>query len=227
MAFFQEAIHAPESQISFMKDVYDSFQGKYTHVGILNPAIIMSIRSDLTKNIPRILALIQNESRHAFDKELGNPTEWKAIPLYAKMLRIVALLSGRVFVGLPVSREEEWIQASINYATDIGAVLRASQKWNYLIRPFVAPFLPEIRKAQNDLKIGLKWVAPLVSEIMSGRGGEKSGPVKAGTKGAFISWMLNYLPEHKKTAETVGINQMLVSPRQCMMAKIVRIADDM
>ncbi len=35
--------------------------------------------------------------------------EWKALPLYYTLQNLVALLSGRIFVGHPLSRNEAWV----------------------------------------------------------------------------------------------------------------------
>jgi len=145
---------------------------------------------------------------------LGKPKEWTAIPVHAKTLRFIAILSGRVFVGLPLSREEEWIQASINYTRDCMAIAYASQKWNSLLRPIVAPFLPEVRKAQRDLKFARDKMASIVAEALNDHNSEKSDLIKAGTRGTFASWLLNHMPESQKNAERVGINHMVVS-RDC------------
>ncbi|KAK5626225.1 hypothetical protein RRF57_001940 [Xylaria bambusicola] len=204
-------MHASTSQLSFLRNVYDLFLGLYTHIGRQHEDLILTIRSDLTKSIPAMLPLLQDEIDHGLPKEFGMSGEWMPIPAYLKMLRLVALVSGRIFVGLPLCREETWINASISYTTDVAAVMHASQKWNSVLRPIVAPFLPEVRKAQADLKHARKCVAPLVDEIMQQYIPEKQEKVKAGSRGAFISWMLKYQPDDQKTAKRVGINQMVLS----------------
>ncbi|KAI0123375.1 cytochrome P450 [Xylariales sp. AK1849] len=211
MNVFNEAMHAPTSQLSFLRNVYDLFQGRYTHIGRQHPDLILTIRSDLTKSIPAMLPLLQDEIDHGLPREFGMSNQWTPIPAYFKMLRMVALVSGRIFVGLPLCREEKWINASITYTTDVAAVMSASQKWNSVLRPIVAPFLPEVRKAQADLQHARKCVAPLVDEIMQQYDPERQAKVQAGSRGAFISWMLKYQPDRQRTAERVGINQMVLS----------------
>lgn len=220
MSLYKEAMVAPSSKLSFLRAVYEGFQGRYTHLGQHQEPVIATIRSDVTKAIPDIIALLQNESDYAFQKELGKPEEWTAIPLHAKVLRFVAILSGRVFVGLPLSREEEWIQASINYTRDCMAVAYASQKCNAMLRPIIAPFLPQVRKAQKDLKFARDKMAPIVAEVLSLHNAEKVDPVKAGARGAFVSWLLSHAPESQRTAERIGINQMVVSQELLIYTEI-------
>ena len=193
----------------FNSESYERFMGRWTGVGTSQPEVVPTIRQDLTKSIASILPLIQNETHHAFDKELGRPDDWTPIRLHATMLRMVALLSGRVFVGHPLNRSEEWLDASINYTTALAAVLRDSTMWNPLLIPFVGRFLPSVRRSREYLRKAQKWMKPLLAEVLS-KEKEKSGPVKVGTQGTFIAWLLNYLPEHQRTAERIGMDQMIV-----------------
>jgi hypothetical protein len=82
----------------------------------------------LTKSIGAMQKDLQDEARDAVAKHIG-PCEgishdscslfaassltiepaWTPIPVFSKVLHIIALMSGRVFVGLPLSRNEEWV----------------------------------------------------------------------------------------------------------------------
>jgi len=193
----------------FNSESYERFMGRWTGVGTTRGEVVPTIRQDLTKSIASILPLIQNETHYAFDKELGRPQDWKPVPLHATVLRMVALLSGRVFVGYPLNRSEEWLDASINYTTALAGVLRDSMIWNPLLIPFVGGWLPSVRRSIQYLKMAQKWMKPLLAEVLS-RETEKTGPVKVGARGTFISWLLKYLPENQRTAERIGMDQMIV-----------------
>ncbi|GLA07181.1 hypothetical protein AnigIFM60653_008135 [Aspergillus niger] len=45
------------------------------------------------------------EMEYALDRELGNPHEWHPLPTFPTILRIIALVSGRINIGLPLSRD--------------------------------------------------------------------------------------------------------------------------
>jgi len=213
MSLFNEVVHAPDEEISFNKAVHDAFLGAHTGIGRDNPPVINAIRRDLTKDISNILSLLREEAEYAIKQELGDPPDWTAIHLYTKLLRIVAYLSGRVFVGLPLSREDEWLTLSISYTSDVSAVRREGSKWHYLLRPLVAPFLKSVRQTRTDLQKARKWMEPLVAEVLRKHGLQKRGNAnaKAGSRGTFVSWLLQYLPAHERTAERIGMDQMLLS----------------
>jgi len=89
---------------------------------------------------------LQEEIRYVFNKEIGLCEDSTKINLCTKLTHIVALLSGRVFVGRPLSREEEWLESRINYTINCVAARGAIRKYLVYLQPFVDPFLTEIKK---------------------------------------------------------------------------------
>jgi hypothetical protein len=142
--------------------------GRYT--GVLDgehPEGIAAIRNDLTRNIAGILSGLQDEISFAFDKELGDFQDWKETPVHGIVLKLVARLSARTFVGLPLCRDDEWLSATINLTTDTVQGVNAIAKCNPWIRPFVAPFLREIKNIQKYNRFFTKKLEPQIKAIMS------------------------------------------------------------
>jgi hypothetical protein len=193
------------------RESYERFMGRWTHLGSDLREVPDSIRQDLTQSIADILPLIQDETRYAFSKEIGTPKDWTGIRVYPTMLKMVALLSGRVFVGYPLNRNDAWLDASINYTTALAGVMRDSITWNPFVLPFVAPWLSSIRRANVYLKKAREWMTPLVSEALAEKHLKKSHrDTKAGSRGTLISWLLNHLPERLHTPERIALDQMVV-----------------
>lgn len=69
------------------------------------------------------------------------------IPISGLVLRVVARATGRIFVGLPLSRDEAWIATQIDYARDILSVAMAMQRYsNPLVRSVMQYFNPAARQ---------------------------------------------------------------------------------
>lgn len=211
MSTYQDAMRASTSELSFLTAVYEMFQGKYTHLGVHQAPVVATIKDELTKSIGDLLPIIQDESNYAFAKEIGLPEDWKPIKVYGTMLRFVSILSGRIFVGLPLSRDEKWINQSITWARDCMLVAYTSQMVPTLIRPYVAPFLPHVRKAQRTLRFAQETMAPIVRDVLNDHDPEKTNRLKVGSRGTFVTWLLNHMPESQKNSTRVGINQMVLS----------------
>ena len=210
MSLLKEVSESDDSLFSFAKDLYDGGLGKYTHLGTDKPEFIAAVRHDLTKGVQDWLPLLQDEADYAFSKEFGDSTEWTTVPLYAKVYQLVSLLSGRIFVGLPLSRQQEWIQSSISYTMTLVQVGREAQALNPIIKPLLVPFLPSVRHTKKLLRDAKLWMDPFVKEIVSQNDKENSAVIQAGSRGTWISWLLKYLPADLRTAERIGIDQMLV-----------------
>lgn len=199
------------SELSFHAEVYDAFVGRYSHVGESRGEVVKAVQYDLTRSLPGVLLPIQEEVRVGMKQLFGQSNEWKAFNANQLALRMVALMSGRVFVGLPLSRDEEWLRASITFTTNVAKCRIAALQWNPWVRPFVLRFLPEVRHVRQELHRATEWMRPLVNEILQNEHAVEDKLAKPGTRGAFISRMMNYLPDHMKTAEEMGIDQMLLS----------------
>ncbi|KAK1579313.1 cytochrome P450 [Colletotrichum navitas] len=211
MNLYPEVIHAPESELSFGAEIYDIFLGKYTHLGEPRPEIAEAIRVDMTRNLSGILLPIQEEVKFAMKQLFGDLEDLKSFNAYHLILRLVALMSGRVFVGLPLSRDEEWIKASVTFATDCGKCRMAALEWNPWVRTWVLPFLPEVRHMRRTLQKANEWMRPLVNEVLRNESALEEKPVKPGAPGAFVSWMMKHAAPQKKSSEHMGTNQMLLS----------------
>jgi hypothetical protein len=141
--FVDEIKNLSEDTLSFQKQVTARFLGKYTGLGV-NDTLVQSVKVDLTKNIPNILEELQSEVAYSVHKHIGECESWTDYPLYGTLLHLVALLSGRIFVGLPLSRDKSWLHATISYTID--GFVGAEKLWMYprLLHPIMQYLIPEV-----------------------------------------------------------------------------------
>ena len=207
----EEVRNLPESQVSFMKDVRRMFAGEQTGVGETPPEVINAIKFDLTRHIASLLDGLQEEIRYAFDKELGPCEDWTTIRLYEKLTRVVALLSSLVFVGRPLSREGEWLDLVITYTLSIMAARNAILKYPVFLRPFVAPFLKEIKKVKHHITRGGELLDPILkAELAKRDSGRFQLGGSRGERGTFISWVLRHIGDKDRDDPAIlARNQMV------------------
>lgn len=81
-----------------------------------------------------------------------------------RITQIVARVSSRMFGGTSLSRNKEWVQSSINFATDgfIGA--QALKKYPEVLKPIVARFVPAIRRIREHYAAAEQAAIPLLRE---------------------------------------------------------------
>jgi cytochrome P450 len=194
--------------------------GRYTGLGIPNIETTEAIKIDLTRNISKVLSDLQDEMVYACDREIGECPKWTEVPVYDKALQLVALISGRTFVGLPLSRDKEWTDATINFTSDTLRAVRAIEKYHPLVRPLISRLLPEMKGLRAYREFAGEKLKPQVDAILTCRSKEANGHVPEDlpdddvVKSDFnmIHWTLNHLKDmNSADAISLGQSQMLIA----------------
>lgn len=94
--------------------------------------------------------------------ELPPTDDWAEIDIHHALLRIVGMVSGRVFIGPELCRTEKYLDAAINYTMDCMAAQRAVQSLRPWQRPFLAPRLPQIKKLDQRIAEADSFMRPVV-----------------------------------------------------------------
>ncbi|KAF7367735.1 hypothetical protein MSAN_00837400 [Mycena sanguinolenta] len=94
------------------------------------------VRTTLTRNLDKCFPDVGDEIICAFDEVLElQGSEWKSHPVLPKMMAIVARVSSRLFVGLPLCRDKAYLANNVSYTID---VFRSANKIT-LFSPFLRP----------------------------------------------------------------------------------------
>ncbi|KFY21883.1 hypothetical protein V491_02923 [Pseudogymnoascus sp. VKM F-3775] len=200
-ACVNEVKSLPENKVSFMKDVQHMFTCKVTNIGEESHEIVSAIKIDLTRHLASVLDGLQDETRYAVDSEFGPCEDWTPQPVYFKLTRIVALLSGRVFVGRPLSRDEAWLKATINYTWACVQAADACKRYSPYIRNLVGPYLKEVKDLKKHRRDGADLLQPLLNDILEREASEKPGMDGFDDQqGTFCSWVLKYTDEKERAS---------------------------
>lgn len=163
---FDELKDLPDDRLSFRQNAYKLLNGKYTGLGKNVPPLAESVKNELTMNINTTLSILQDEIQYAVEEGLGNCPDWTPVRVFEKLLRIVALASGRIFVGRPLCRDEEWINLTINYTVDASNAIKDVQNIPLFLRPFLVPFRTSIRKAAEYRRRVAEKLKPQLNEMV-------------------------------------------------------------
>ncbi|CCD46911.1 hypothetical protein BofuT4_P114500.1 [Botrytis cinerea T4] len=206
-----------EEKVSFQEEVHRMFLSAHTKVGTDFPVVVKTVKTDLTRHSASTVGALEDETNYALDTEFGTGESWTKVVLFEKVVRIVALVSGRVFVGRPLSRNEEWLQASIQYTIDCAKARDAANEWPVWTRYFVVPFLPEIKKVKSHTVKAAELLKPLINQCIQrfkeGKGiGGESGDEFDDDQGTFVSWIMKHTsPELRENPYSLAINQLTLS----------------
>lgn len=136
--------------------------------------------------------------------------DWTPIAINSTILRIVARISGRVFVGSSFCRSEEWLKTSVKFTEDIFANAMVSAMLPVFSRRFFSTFiLPYSRRVSQHKKIARKYLAPIFAERIARK---ESGSGEKLEEDVY-TWMLGHAEARPslRTPEVLSYFQLLLS----------------
>lgn len=187
--FLPELNKLPDSVVSMAAAVDEAMETKYTKIQSSVPIIPHMIKSKLTPSLTRLNPTIAIETAEVLELELPSQqfTDWQEVNIHDKLLRIVGMVSGRLFIGPEVCRAEEYLDAALNYTMDVMKAQRAVQRMRPWLRPFLAQRLPEVRHLYKRIAEADAFLRPLV-ERRKTKHSEKSN---SDVPDDALQWMLD------------------------------------
>ncbi|KAH0831706.1 cytochrome P450 [Fonsecaea pedrosoi] len=107
------------------------------------------IKSELTRQVFNVTPEVCDELAAAVDQIWGSEADpdfeyypdadgWKTVVLFDSLTKIIARISNRVFVGLPLCRDEEYLKNAIGFAEDIAFSATILRLFPGILRPLVS-----------------------------------------------------------------------------------------
>lgn len=181
----------PETRVSIDANNHRRFFGQYTLMGTKSSELLAAVKQDLHRNVSNLLVEMIEETRLT-TKSLFSTTSTSTVtslPVYESMLRYITLVTGRVLVGLPLSRNEAWVSSAINYAVESMKAGHQLRTFPTALRPWVAPFLPAVRRVKDHQS---EITAMLHEIIDQQRLGLRNATKVDERQGRFASWLIQY-----------------------------------
>ncbi|KAF2106359.1 cytochrome P450 [Lophiotrema nucula] len=178
----------PEKQMSLNKELYVRFLGRYTLLGQDDDEMVSVIKHDLYRSLSDVFDnVLVDEAIYGVAASVGACKDWTPLAPFNVTARIITMLNGRTFVGLPLSRNEDWIHSTIAFTTEGDIVAQSLRPYPSLIRPVVAPFLPAVRSLKKHQALVSKKTQPLIEAHFARSASEKKDPNQSGR---LLSWLL-------------------------------------
>lgn len=167
------------------------------------------LQTKLTPNLGSFVGVIESELEHALNVEVPKDLqEWKTVHMNEILLRIVARISARVFIGEPHCRNEEWLNTSIKYTENVFTtvmLLRRLPKW---MHPVVANCLPSYWRVHANLRSAKKTIIPIVLERRAKEAENDPDYVKPSD---MLQWMMDAANPNDGRPEKLAHRQLLLS----------------
>lgn len=148
--------------------------------------------------------MICGEVDEATKAEMPPCEDWTPVYIYMKLVRIVAKVSGRVFVGPDLCKDEQYLDSGINYTMELIGAQRKIKEINPWLRPFLAPRLPEVKSLRKREQMAKDFLAPI---IQARRDAEKDPEYQKPDD--MLQWFMNRGAEYgKDTVESFAKIQL-------------------
>ncbi|KAJ3525850.1 hypothetical protein NM208_g6990 [Fusarium decemcellulare] len=166
--YLRELSRFPDSSLSALSGFEELADDGKLHQGRGYFTSYFTYGEDPVDTVDRLSDNLSHEVRHALTAELPDCSDWEEVHFSDKLIRVVAGVSGRVFVGEELCRSEEYIDHTINYTRDVMFGAQAVGKMNQWLRPFRASSLPEIQRLNNRLAKAADFFTPIVLQRLEG-----------------------------------------------------------
>ncbi|KAK0610797.1 cytochrome P450 [Immersiella caudata] len=160
--YLNELKKLPDDVLSFDAAIAETMHVKYTQIEPGNKSIPHAIKTSLTPSLPRLSPPLTDEARESFNMEMPPCDNWTPVNINRILLRVVAMVSGRIFIGPDLCRSEEYLDAAINYTIEVMMArgeVDAMPAWK---RPFLARSLPAVKRLEARIKQAHAFMQPVV-----------------------------------------------------------------
>ncbi|KAI0967433.1 cytochrome P450 [Xylaria arbuscula] len=185
----------PEDTLSAMTAVSEAMLSEYTHLSAdaHSDILTMLLKTKATHNLQRIVPTLKEEFQFILDAEFPACKDWTPFRIQPFMVRAVSRLSGRAFVGSSLSRSEEWMGVSVNFAITAFIAVTKLQFFPPWMRPVAQYFVSELKTIRADLAKAQAMLEPLIEERLNYEDTPSSEKPDD-----FIQWLSDGLPVEEK-----------------------------
>ncbi|OGM47935.1 putative cytochrome P450 monooxygenase [Aspergillus bombycis] len=153
-----------------------------------------AVRMKLTQSLGNLTQPLVDETVTALQTNWTDDTTWHALPLKSSILKVVAQLSSRIFLGDQICRNPNWLRITVDYTIDSFKAAEALRLWPKAFRAIVAQFLPSCRKIRAELQEAQDIIWP----VLDARRRDKQAAISGGKEPERYNDAMEWLEECAK-----------------------------
>ncbi|KAF2661050.1 cytochrome P450 monooxygenase-like protein [Lophiostoma macrostomum CBS 122681] len=184
--------------------------GSQTNMNIIlkNNLHFRTLQEKLTPNLARLSFPMQDELDLAMREELPICNDWTPIKPYHTILRLVARVSARVFLGLPLCRSEEWLEISTEFTENTFITLVVLRLFPQFLHRPIAWLLPSAWRATNYIRKAKKLLVP---EIKRRKASANASSAKRENSLNLLSWMMEIATPEESRPQDLAHLEVVIS----------------
>ncbi|KAK4496143.1 hypothetical protein PRZ48_012122 [Zasmidium cellare] len=192
--FAQELKNHPDLSFNdaHARDSFTSYPGLQPFREILeNDTFIQEVvRKKLTQSLGLITAGLVEETLLTYRDLFGESKEWQTRVIKTDVQDIIARLSSRVFLGLDLCRNQEWLNITKNYTYSSFEAISELRSLHALTRPFMQWFSKNCTQARLYYKKAQVLIQPVVDRRRAQVQAESSEGEGSSKTSDAIGWMV-------------------------------------
>ncbi|KJZ72997.1 hypothetical protein HIM_07569 [Hirsutella minnesotensis 3608] len=173
--YLDELHNAPPERLSSIQGLIKNFGGKYSGITLLGESEIgtRALQSKITPRLVQFTDVMRDELDYAIQKVLPDCQDWTSVSIQPMMLNLIERVTNRVFVGLPLCRNEEWLDALHRHAHNVTLTQVSMRLFPLFVRPLLNLVLPAAHRYRAAVRDSKRILVP---EIERRRRLEESDP---------------------------------------------------
>ena len=134
--------------------------------------------------------------------------KWVEVQIYEILLRIIARIWARVLIGDPACKNEEWLQISMKYTENVLTTAIILRMFPSYLHPLVVNFLPSARRAQSNVRMAKKILAPMIAKRYAAAA---SGDIDYRKPSDLLQWMMDAANKHDGRPDKMAHRQLVLT----------------
>ncbi|ESK94791.1 cytochrome p450 [Moniliophthora roreri MCA 2997] len=173
-----------------------------------DPYQIGVILNALTKNIPARFADVHDEIKTAFNDEIPPGDEWIKRPALKTVLNIVCRTTNRMFVGLPLCRDPDWMNLNIFFTVNVFARASIINLFPIALQSVIGWL---ITPRPSSLRRAVRHLKPLFDERFGEDGDPEQDLDPTTQQNNLMLWLWREAQGEQRTLEDLAMRVLSVN----------------
>ncbi|KAF2704104.1 cytochrome P450 monooxygenase-like protein [Pleomassaria siparia CBS 279.74] len=168
-----------------------------------------ALQEKLTPNLNKLTGPMIDELNYAIRMELPEcKDQWVAMKPYHSILRLVARVSARIFLGQPLCRNEEWLEISTEFTENTFVTLVVLRLFPRFLHATLSWILPSAWRSTNYIRRAQRLLTPGIKKLQSGI---ITTPSHGDTGSTLLEWMIEIANDNERNAKDLAHLEVVLS----------------
>ncbi|KAI6144930.1 cytochrome P450 [Pisolithus tinctorius] len=186
----EEVKAAPDDQLSAAEGTNDFLKIAFTmgHRVANEPYHFVVIKTQLNRKLSSLCPIVEDEISVALSEVFSSQgNEWKPVVALEAIQKVVSGASNRIFVGLPLCRNPDWLEFGLQFAVDSLVSAAKMDLFPRFMWPIIASL---VTSTESQVGRAVEFLGPIIRERQKIADRARSGEV-VNMPDDFLQWLID------------------------------------